>query len=69
MIRKLGDLEASGIIDRMTRDEVPEGYREEVWEEQNENWFVGEEGALSFSGKCLTPQQWEEKGGIENHEP
>lgn len=65
-IRKLSGLDASDILTRTTLDEVPDGYRDEVFvEEENgevlDNWFVGEKGALSYSGTELTLKQWNEK--------
>jgi len=59
-IRKLDQLEANDILDRMTLDEVPFNYRDEVWEEEEsgENWFVGDGGALSYSGKEMSIAEW-----------
>ena len=62
-IRKLNKLNANAVLAIMTLDEVPEGYRDEVWiEEENgeviDNWFVGSEGAVSYSGRTLTTEDW-----------
>ncbi len=65
-LRKLSVLDANDILNRMSIDEVDEVHREEVWiEEENgevvENWFVGSDGAVSYSGTILTRKQWNEK--------
>ncbi len=65
-LRKLSDLDANDILNRMSIDEVDEGHREEVWiEEENgevvDNWFVGYDGAVSYSGTILTSKEWDEK--------
>jgi len=57
-LRKISNLDASDILIRITLDEVPEGYRNEVFvEEENgevlDTWFVGSEGAVSYSGTTL----------------
>jgi len=62
-LRKLSQIDARDILTRTTLDEVPEGYRDEVWiEEENgeviDNWFVGSEGAVSYSGRTLTTEEW-----------
>jgi hypothetical protein len=65
-IRKLSSRDASDILTRTTYDEVPEGYRGEVYiEEENgevlDNWFVGSGGAVSYSGTTLTLEDWNKK--------
>lgn len=66
VMRKLSTLDANDILTRTTLDEVPEGYREEVWVEEEyedvvDNWFVGDAGAVSYSGTTLTKEEWDEK--------
>lgn len=63
---RLSNLDASDILTRTTLDEVPSGYREEIYvEEENgevlDTWFVGVEGAVSFSGTTLTTEEWNER--------
>lgn len=66
-LRKLSELDANDILNRMSIDEVDEGHREEVWVEENEtgevsnNWFVGSGGAISYSGTALTLKEWEKR--------
>ena len=65
-LEKLSGLDAGDILTRTTLDEVPEGYRDEVYVEKNEgivvdNWFVGSEGAVSYSGTTLTVEEWNER--------
>jgi len=60
----LDNFDAEEILSGMTLDEVPEGYRDEVWIEKNKghkvgNWYVGSKGAVSDSGKVLTNKQFE----------
>ena len=62
-IRKLSQMDASDILIRITLDEVPFNYRDEVWVEEEDgetldNWFVGSEGAVSYSGRTLTTEEW-----------
>ena len=62
-IEKLSMLDANDILIRTTLDEVPEQYRDEVYIEKDdgevvENWFVGTAGAVSYSGRFLTPEEW-----------
>ncbi len=66
VIEKLSSLNASDILTRTTLDEVPEGYRDSVFiEKENgeivDNWFVGREGAISYSGISLTLEDWGKK--------
>jgi len=70
-LEKLSGLDASDILTRTSFDEVPEGYRDEVYVEKNEgivvdNWFVGSEGAVSHSGATLTVEEWNERNKEEN---
>jgi hypothetical protein len=65
-LRKLNNLDASDILARTPLDEVPKGFRDEVFvEEDNEgvidNWFVGSEGAVSNSGTTLTIKEWNDE--------
>lgn len=65
-LRKLNNLDANDILNRMSIDEVDEEHREEVWvEEENgevvDNWFVGNAGAVAYSGTTLTLEEWEER--------
>ena len=62
-IRKLSQMDTNDILTRTTLDEVPFNYRDEVWvEEENgevvDNWFVGDGGALSYSGKEMSIAEW-----------
>jgi hypothetical protein len=43
----------------MTLDEVPEEYRDEVWIDGEEVWYVGAAGALSYSGKKITQEAFD----------
>lgn len=58
VMRKLSQMEGFDILKTLTLDEVPIGYRDEVWEEENEVWFVGDSGAVSYSGTTLTKSEW-----------
>jgi len=62
-IRKLSQMDANDILTRTTLDEVPEGYRDEVYVEEEDgetldNWFVGDGGALSYSGQEMSIAEW-----------
>ena len=62
-IRKLSQIDARDILTRTTLDEVPEGYRDEVYIEEEDgetldNWFVGDGGALSYSGKEISRMEF-----------
>lgn len=66
MMRKLSTLEGNDILTRTTLDEAPEEYRDEVWvEEENgevvDNWFVGDAGAVSYSGTTLSRKEWNKR--------
>jgi len=66
VIEKLSGLNASDILTRTTLDEVPEGYRDSVFVEKEngeiiDNWFVGSEGVISYSGISLTLKDWNER--------
>ena len=66
MFEKLSTLDASDILTRTTLDEVPERYRDSVFVEKEngeiiDNWFIGSEGAISWSGSILTLEEWENK--------
>ena len=66
VLEKLSSLRADDILTRMTLDEVPEGYRGSVFVEKEngeiiDNWFVGSDGAVSYSGTSLTLKEWGEK--------
>jgi hypothetical protein len=58
-MEKMEKLDAADILDRMTLDEVPEEYRDEVWIDGEEVWYVGAAGALSYSGKKLTQEAFD----------
>ena len=68
-LRKLRNLDANDILNRMSIDEVDEGHREEVWIEELsngeviDNWFIGADGAISYSGSELTSEEWNERCG------
>ena len=70
-IRKLSKMDANDILTRTTFDEVPGGYRDEVYvEEENgdiiKNWFLGSDGAVSNSGTTLTTETFNKKIEISN---
>jgi hypothetical protein len=58
-MEKMTQLDAADILDRLTLDEVPEEYRDEVWTDGEEEWYVGEAGALSYSGKKITQEAFD----------
>lgn len=52
VIKKITGLEADEILKLLTVDEVPEGYRSEVWiGESGTNYFVGSDGILGDDGE------------------
>jgi len=60
-MEKLNEKEAGNILSWMTYDVAPKGYRNEVWIESEEKWFVGKDGAISFNGIVLSVEEWNEK--------
>ena len=65
-IVKLNKVDSAKVLKHMTIEELPEAYRKECWAELKdghavENWFVGDAGAKSYSGKALTLEEWKAK--------
>ena len=55
IVKKLTGLDANDVLDILTFEEVPEGYRSEVWVgESGMNYFVGSDGILGDDGEEYT---------------